>query len=412
MSVPPSLAVNLKRFQSATHSVQRIIGDRPSYQSSATMSFQFPTTGILDLASISILADFFTTHTAVVSLSTPSLNAAMIKRVEILIGNVPVSLNQLSDYGFVSCLLNAYALNKMKMDALQTIFREGSVDVSTVNGSTTSYLVLVSQWLGLFGSSTDLRYLPLALLPQITLNIYLHDRSRWTIEDNSAVTSAFQLQNVRLQYIRIDMDGQLMENLWADRLSKQEIQIPFQDVRYYEGGSTTATANTFTAFVNSQSIDYLGIGYRPANYDTSYTTRLVSTCGSDVATDFPTNQVYVNGSPLSSMALNPIDALNATASALGGNNNVLLAPDASAIGSATSFNNYRNNFFMLMHRLKFDTAPSDGIDWVSGLNTYGQSVPVDLILNGGYSTAKKPFIIAVCKAVLSIAMGKQVAVQL
>ena len=411
MSVPQSLAVNLKRFQNATHSVQRITGDRSSYTSSSTMQFMFPTAGVLDLASISILADFFTTHTAAVTLSTPALNSAMIKRVELLIGNVPVSLNQLSDYGFVASLMSSYALNKMKMDALQSVFREGSVDVTTANGSVTTPLVLVSQWLGLLGSGSDVRWLPLALLPQITLNVYLHDRSRWTTADNSAVTTAFQLQNARLQYLRLDFDNMMLENLWADRLQKQEIMIPFTDYRYYEGGSTTATANTFTSFVNTTSLDYVVAGYRPADYDTSYANRLISHPG-NTGVDSVTNQLYLNSAPMSAYSLTPIDAVNVTASALGGNENVLLAPDFGATGTATTFANYRDSVYALIHRTKFDTSVTDGADWVTGYNTYGQSVPIDYIMNGGFATAKKPFIIAVCKGVLSIGLGKQVATQL
>lgn len=411
MSVPASLAVNLKRFQSATHSVQRVTGDRSAYQSSSTIQFMLPTSGVLDLQSVSVLADFFTTHNAVVALSTPSLNSAMIKRVEFLVGNVPVSLQQLSDYGFVSCMLNSFALNKMKNDALQSVLREGSVDVSTANGQVTTPLVLISQWLGILGDGTDIRYLPLALLPQITLNIYLHDRSRWTTADNSAVTTAFQLQNVRLQYIRLDFDGQLMENLWADRLSKMEIQIPFNDVRYYEGGSTTATANTFTAFVNSTSLDYVAAGYRPGDYDTVYANRLVSHAG-NTTVDGVTNQIYLNSAPVSAYPLTPIDAINCTASALGGNGNVLFAPDFGATGTATTYANFRDSVYLLVHRTKYDTSLTDGTDWVTGYNTYGQSVPIDYIMNGGFATSKKPYIIAICKGVLSVGLGKQVATQL
>lgn len=403
--IPSSLAVNLKSFQKTSHQYVRVNSDRSQYPSASVINFRLPSTGIVDLDSLHICGEIAMTHTAAVTLTTPPTNMCMFRRVELLIGGYAIG-SSCADYGFCTYLLRAYTSNKMRLDYQQTLGLQGAVTVSSIIG-TTSYQLAWSDFIGALGCPLLWRYIPLSLFPEISLNIYLHDRSRWTVEDNSAITSLFVLQNMRLQYINVQSEGSLIENLWAQRLSSAPIVIPIQDVRYYEGSTTSATTNTFTIQVAGTSIDFVGATYRRGDYDSVVANRLLTSAGHNTAQNTVTNQMFVSGMPLSTYQALPVDSLMITESSLGGTGNSLYAPDAGTL--AQTFQTFAQSFFLHMHRMEFST--NDVVDprgWLTGLNTKGVSVPIDLILQGGDAVAKKPVIITVGKSLLTLGAGKQV----
>lgn len=402
--IPSSLAVNLKAFQKTTQQFVRVNADRSSYPSASVINFRFPANGVVDLDSIHIVGDL-ATQGGTLSTTTPATNMCMFRRVELLIGGYAIG-SACADYGFCTYLLRAFTSNKMKLDYQQTIGLEGLVAFTT-SGSLVLTPLVWSDFIGVLGSPMLWRYMPLSLLPEVSLNIYLHDRTRWTVADNVSVSTVFELRNLRLQYINVQSENSLIENLWAQRLSQAPIVIPVQDVRYYEGASTTATANTYTIQVAGTSIDYVLATYRRGDYDASYTNRLLCSAGANTLSVATVNQVFVQGMPLATYQATPVDSLMITSASLGGTGNPLYAPDAGSI--AQSFTDFAQSFFAHIHRLEFPT--NDVVDprgWLTGLNTVGTSVPIDLILSSGSADSKKPVLITVGKSLLTIGAGKQI----
>lgn len=406
MSLPQSLAVNLKRFQSGAHSAQRISGDRTEYGSASTMTFNLPRSGVLDLHSIALLADVWTKDaTLTTQFVTPQYHSQMIRRVEFVCGGQVISLNQCSDYGFAYFLSRVYANTKARSDYLQSVGLEGNVTLTAISSDgVLTPIVVASEWLG-FLSGKHCRYLPMDVLPECQLVIYLHNNNRWTVTDSSAVDE-LTLRNARLVYNRVDFEDNMVARLWADRISKAPITIPYENVSYSEGASGANTTVSFSTFVNTQSLDYIIATYRKGDYDSSYANRYVAYAGN--STNNVLSQINFNGAPLSSFQANPVDALWLTASALGGEGNALYAPDVD------TFANFRDTRFALIHRMKLDTDEVDAKGWITGTSTYGQSM--EILLNTSSAdtnvVGKKPVIICFSTGTVEVGAGKQIAIAL
>lgn len=403
MSLPSNLSVNLRRFQSAVHTTQRVMGDRNSYPSASVININLPRQGCLDISTLTLLADMYHQDAAAVSLTTPKYHSMMFRRVEFNIGGSVVSLQQLSDYGFAYQMSRTLGSTKARSDYQQQVSCEGSVALSSGAGvAGTTPLVLASEWLGL-GAAKHCRFLPLDLLPEITLTIYLHDRSRWTTADNAAVDT-LELRNARLVFKMVQFEDNMLSKLWAARLSSAPIVVPFENVSYYEGQATSSSATTYSAFVNGQSIDYVLAAYRKGDYDSSYANRWLSYAGhntADVAT-----QVSFNGSPITAWGLTPLEACLETQQSLGGSGNAGYSPDIA------NFGDFRDNLFAQIHRMKLDTDEVDGKGWITGTSTYGQAAEVMVSLANGDTNSKKPVIIIWSTGTLEISAGRQIAVAL
>lgn len=415
MSIPRSLSVNLQKFQAAQCVASRVNADRSTYSSSGVVSFTLPTVGVLDLSSLAMAFDWYVVtgaNPANTVVTTP-FHANIIRRMEISAGGQSLTLGSLNDYGFVYHMIRGWTSNKMRNDSAQ-ILRDGNITFSDSAANTTNYYpATITDWLGLAGSPTDVRFLPLDLLPPLTITLYLHNSTRWFTSALPAGASA-EIQNVRLNMLIHQFENNLLSNLWNDRLQKGGIQFCYQDVRYYEGSTTTSTAVQYTASVNSTSIDYVITAFRPSTYDTTPADALKSNCGNTTLpsgttrnNDLAVNQLMLNGMPLSSMPLSPADVLALNAASLNGIGNALYAPDFGAVNS--TYNDFKNNYFALIHRCEVPTTPEDGA-FVSGVNTYGQAIPIDLQHSGGDASSRKPYIIVVCKNILELGAGKQVMV--
>lgn len=417
MSIPQSLAVNLKRFQNAVVSTQRISGDRASYGSASTATFSMPRSGCLDLQSIALLGTLgLTTTGAPTSVTTQPLHSLMVRRVEFVVGGNVVSLNQLSDYGLAFYMSRIYASNKGRTDYQQNIGLEGNIAVSITANAGSTPLVIASEWLG-FMSGKHCRFLPLDILPEVQIVVYFHDVSRWysVVTGGTSPTVSASLTDMRLLYNRFDFQDNMLARLWADRITKAPITIPFENVSYFEGAATTATAGSFSAYVNSQSIDYIAVSSRPGTYDSDITKRYTLNdfnlgASTDAAKNNTLVQVTFNGAPLSSFQLTPMDAVWQTQASLGGAGNMLYAPDFGTVTG--TFAEFRDNYFALFHRMKLDTNPEDGEGWVTGTPTYGQSmeVAVNFTADSTATTSKKPIIVVWSTGTLEIGAGKQIAV--
>jgi hypothetical protein len=401
MSLPQSLGVSLKKFQNVAYTSVRITGDRASYGSADTITFDLPRTGVVDLASLAVLCSITLTGTG--TIKTLPFHSGMIRKVSFLVGGAPVSLTQLGDYGFAFLLNSIYGGNKPHNDFLQTIGNEGNI---TLTSGTASDIVLCSSFLGML-SGQHCRFLPMDILPPCQIQIDLHSSTRWA---TATTITASSLTNMRLLLNRADFPDNLLSNLWADRISKAPVQIPFPNISYLEGATVASAGSaTYTGYANSQSVDYIVLTNRPSAYSTVLTTdSYFATNGGDSTTLLQANW---NGVPLSSWQLNIIDCLWQTQSALDGAGNSLFSPDFTADGAVSaSGTDYRDKFFALFYRMKTPTDETDGRGWQTGVSTFGQSVPIDHVIANGSATSRKPVMLVYSTGVMEVGAGKQVIV--
>lgn len=399
-ALPPSLSVSLKKFQVSSHSVQRVIAPSTSYLGGSSIILNLPRTGVIDLQSLSLLATINVTGTG--TIKTLPFHSQLFRKVSVFVGGNQLSLSQLSDYGFVYGLTRQYGANKTYNDFQQTILKAGNVTLTT---ATDASIVLAVDFLG-FLSGKHLRYLPLDIMPEMYIQVDLKPLSSWV---TATTATAGTLSDVRLIYTRIDMENNLLNSLYADRISKQSIQIPYEDIRYIEGGQVTASASTVTVTVNSQSVDYIMGTHRP-DYSAGLTTALYLANNGGSGN---TNQMFWNGVPLSGWSLTVEDSLCATMGALNASGNMLFAPDFSVDGAVSaSGNDYRDSYFANFHRLKFDTESMDGSGWVTGINTFGAGAVVDMVTSGSTSTTRRPVLVIYSTGIMELGQGKQVLVTL
>lgn len=403
MSLPNSLSVSLKRFQSGSRSIQKILPDRSNYPSASIIRFEFPRSGCVDLQSISLLADLTIVDDAAVTLTTPKYNSQMFRRVTLLAGGQPVSLSGLSDYAAAYLMSRTYSNPKAYSDFKQVVGKEGGVTVSSINGTVAHPLCLASDFLGFMGGQ-HVRYIPLEILPALSLEIQLHTRDFWTAEANTAVTS-MELTNVRMMATILQYEDNFLARMWADRLSKSPIVIPFDDWVYNEGQSSTSSTNVQNAMVNSQSVNFIIASYRPADYGTSAANRFKFYAGN--SSDAVENQLTFNGYPLTNFQANVLEALEITTMSLnGGGGNVMFQPDIA------TYAEFRDTAFALVHSMKSAEEEVDARGWVLGASTLGQSIEVQLRGSGLEATAKKPVVFFNTTGTLEIGAGKQLAIAL
>lgn len=404
MSLPNSLSVSLKRFQAGSRSIMKILPDRSNYPSASIIQFQLPRSGCLDLQSLSLLADLTVVDDAVVTLTTPKYNSQMFRRVTLNAGGQPISLSQLSDYAAAYLMARTYSNPKAYSDYKQVVGKEGGVTVSSINGTVSHPLVLASDFLGFLSGQNGVRYLPLEIMPPLSIEIQLHTRDFWTAEANTAVTS-MELTNVRMLATILQYEDNMIARMWADRISKSPIVIPFDDWVYNEGQSSASSTNVQNAMVNSQSVNYIIATYRPADYATSAANRFKFYAGN--SSDSVENQITFNGYPLTNFQANVLEALEITTLSLnGGGGNVLFTPDIS------TYAEFRDTSFALVHSMKSADEEVDPRGWVLGTSTLGQAIEVQLRGSGLDTTAKKPVIFFNTTGTLEIGAGKQLAVSL
>jgi hypothetical protein len=391
-ALPPSLNVSLKRFQSASHTIQRVQAPG-TFSGSGQLVFQFPRSGCIDLHSLALVATATLTGTG--TIVTQPFHSGMIRQLSVFVGGQKVGVDS-SDYGFLYSILKVYSNSKPMNDFKQSS-REGNVTLTT---ATAQDIIIASDFLGLL-SGQNCRYLCLDVLPEVVVQIDLKPLSSW----GSATTlTAGTLTNVSMMYSRIDFENNLLAQLWADRVSKTPIQIAYPNLRYYEGTQTTASSSVTSLTVNSGSVDYIIAGNRP-DYSAGLSTALYlsNNGGGGLA------QMFWNGVPLQGWAMSDNECLVASMASLNASGSTGFSPDFT-VGTAIqpSGGEYGTNYFALVHRMKFDTEVTDPSNYVTGVNTYGAGCSVDFQMTGTTVTARRPWIAIYSSGVLEIGAGKQV----
>lgn len=402
MSLPQYLSVSLKRFSDGICSTQRILADRSSFPSASVITLQLPRQGCIMLDSIALLADMFMQDASLTTVfNTPEYNSQMIRKVELSIGGTSVSLNSLNDYGFAYLLASKFGSIKARSDYEQSVQQEGKVALTAVSaGGVSTPLVLASRWLG-FLAAKHFNVLPMDLLPECSLIISLHDKSRWTTADNSAI-DVVELRNVRLLYKRIDFADNMLSKMWAAKLQASPIVLPFDNISYAESSATSATGNTFTTFINSQSVDLVAVGVRKGDYDTVYANRWISYSGN--TTETVKHQVSFNNTPITTWGMVPLETVIETQASLGGSGNILYSPDVA------DYSEFKSTYFLQAHKLGTPVDAQEDKGFITGVPTYGQSFAVDYTISDADANSKKQFVMCFYKSTMELGAGKQVAI--
>jgi len=387
--IPPSLNLQLKKFQVTSHTLQRIQCPG-TFGSAGQLTFQFPRSGVIDLHSLACVATATLTGTGTI-LGQP-FNSGMVRKVSITVGGQSLGCDA-SDYGFISSLMKIYQSNKPQNDFKQSAL-EGNVTFTT---ATAKDIIIASSFEGTFLSNPNCRYLVLDVLPEIVVTLDLKSSAFWA--SATTLTDA-SLTNVAMIYSSISFENNLLANLYADRVQKTPIEIAYPNMRYYEGSQLTTNGSTVSMTVNSGSVEYVVSGSRP-DYSAGLTTAMYL---SNNATGL--SQMFYNGTPLQSWAMNTNESLLATMASLNSFGSTF-SPDFS-VGTAVqpSSGEYGTNYFALWHRMKFDTEIIDGANFQSGVNTFGSGSTIDYIQSSTSTTARRPWIAVLTSAVLQIGAGK------
>lgn len=396
MSLPGALGVSLKRFNAAAVTAIRILPDKLSaaYAAGESAVFELPSSGMLDLSSLSLLGSVTVTGTG--TIVTPPVHDLMIRRVSCQIGGYTVSLAGCGDYGFCAWMKALYSGNKTVTDFKQSSLKQGSV---TLTSGTASDVTLLSSFMGFLGGDKGVRFIPLDLFPKITITVDFHSATRFA---TATTVTAATISNLRLLAQRYDVADNLVSQLWADRISKNgSVEMPFSNVFYMEAPTVASSGSaSYTNWINSQSVDLILFTNRPSGYATAVTADQYSANNGGSGS---TIQGSFNSVPLSNWYLNVDDAMWATMSALDGNGDgSMFAPD---VATAADF---RDTYFALIYKMAVPAEAAEARGAVFGTPTYGQAVPIDYNLQGGSATSRKPVIVVFTTGVLSLSGGKQV----
>ncbi len=404
MSIPVSLGINLKTFQQHTCQYRRLFPDRTNgILPGSTSVFKLPSTGVIDLNSISLAYQFSVTNNGAATLSniqSPQWNIGMIRRLDVICGGASLGLSGLNDVGFAATQIFNHALTAESTSYRQSTGLEGLVGVPNVAANTTeSVPCTIKELIGFLGAGDGLRYLPLSLLPAIEIHITWHAVPMWTNgADLTASTIVSQINNLRLLYNAMEFEDNLVDSLWNARVMKSPLRLPVQNMLYFESPAFT-TAQNLVATVSSGSVDYIIMGCRPDGYATTLGQTRYSTAGGSSSTFLLT----VGGQPQTGWNVNAHEILSITENSLERSKNPYYAP------SIGDYAVYLASRFAYIHRFAFPTDPvQDGVAWQTGLNSYGQVLPFECDFAGGDTTNKRLYMLFVLTSVLELSPGRQV----
>jgi hypothetical protein len=415
MSLPRSLVYAVQRFQTAQRETVRLFPlQKRDFSENEVISFRFPASGVLDLHSLAMHFQHYMqgtgTNTGTTSIFDPIYYSEFIRRVDVMINGVTVGLNALSDYGLAYLTKYKYAdtsdraVYKSILEGAQShrIVNEGANQEAPQNG-------MIADWLG-FLSGSHVRYLPLAAFGELQIDITLHNRRRWVASDTTAGDYAkinattHQLRNVRMLYTKVHFEDNLLDNMVAARLSRGTLQIPFENWAQWEGNAFSGTT-TFNFQVATQSLDHIFGSLRPDNYSTVPANNVRLASGGENSTF----QFTVNANPVSSWQLAVPEVFWATAEALEGNNNALYAP-------SMTYAEFRDRYFAYIHSFAFPLDLDESKTMITGLSTYGQTVPLTfevtgtstVSLGGGNVSSYRPFVTGRMTSICELNAGRMI----
>lgn len=395
MSLPKSLNMALSRFDKSSRQLCRLVPtNQTSFGPTDTTIFRLPTSGVLDLHSLSLIAQLTftgTTGAAVVATGLQFTPGQLIRRLDILIGGVQVWGASCSDFSTAYLARRLLAEPGYVKNSSGKAF-EWVTAGSPAAGASVSVPAMMADLPGL--GSKNMRYLPLAAVGEVEIRVTWDVNNRMYLPTATTCTAIVP----QLNYTMKTFEGNLYDQMIASRLQQGPLEVAFENWTYFQGVNFT-TGTSMPISIATQSLDYLVVTQKEASItNTNYHDMKRAGASS-------TYQITVNGTPVSNVPLADTEVYWATLEALDGlGNNPLVDP---AWASATEF---LTKSFLYVHRFAFETAGDEGRHLISGLNSYGQTVPLVYQVAGASGSSYTPVAIAFHTSTLEIQPGRLINV--
>lgn len=423
MSIPASLGVNLKRFQQSAISHMRINFDRNTYARGDVMTVRLPTSGVIDLSTLAICGKLLAKNDAgsAKTFSEPENWAEMIGELKVIAGGVQLGLSAVSDYSYLVHMTDAYGKSWSKLLTERQLLQSGWDDVSnSVNaGATLTRAVNIPDLLGFLSGGLGVRYLPLSLLPEIIIQIKLNNNEYFCNQSATDYGSfTYTLTDWAVNFQKIDFVGNLLEQLYAERVSRAPLELPFVNFTQVKGTPYT-TAQTMTASIATNSLDYVIAQNREASPN-SYKTALRSRAGDNEYAKRcigEYHQLLINNAPYYSTPVDGGHFLSAVANAFDAGASVF----QPYVGSmyyvsggitkpfADAFQDFVENNWVFPTRTRLATEPMiDGQSYISGLSTFGTMANITWTCSGCDADTKVPQLTFVHTSIVEVMPNRQI----
>lgn len=421
--IPASLGVNLKRFQQSALSHMRINFDRNTYALGDVMTVRLPTSGVIDLSTLAICGKVNFTNDAGTSKTfrEPSSWAEMFQEVKVIAGGVQLGLSAVQDYAYLVHTTDTYGKPWTKVDTERKLLCGGWDDLANEVASSASGVrpVNISDLLGFLSGGLGVRYLPLSLLPEIIIQIKLNSTKYYYNADADFESFSYSLSDFAVNFQKIDFVSNLIENLYAERINRSPLDLPFVNFTQVKGVPYT-TAQTMVASVATNSLDYVLCQNRLAS-PTNYGEALRSRAGNDTVANRligETHQLLINNAPYFSQPVdgghflanlaNAFDAGSSTFTPYVGSlyykdGNDDTKPFADALGD------FIQSKWVFPVRTRLATEPYvDGQSFVSGLSTFGTMANIQWVMSGGDGDSKTPQMTFVHTSIVEVMPNRQI----
>ena len=400
-ALPKALNFGLARFEAGAKDLIKITPlQKLVFGDSETLVFRLPTSGTLDTASLSMIAKVNVAGT-IAAAGNDSLNNIMLgdffSRFEVLAGGQSIFGSSCSDFA------QAY---RMRRQIAEPQYVNGSsnrlFDAPLLTSVTaTTYLMMNDiPW------NFQCRYVPTAAFPELELRFTTRFSSVPLPTGATGVTSI----EPYLLVPRVSIPGEAsVENLVARRLAMgSPLELAYENWSFFTGQPFSADG-TFNISIACQSLNHLAVGFKLAGQTgvTYANSAAPTTTGQEVNGSV---QMLINGVPTSSWPLNYIDAWWKLLEALDGHStNLAVDPQVSAITAVvTGSPSWLTRRYMFLERFSMPTYGDENGHLISGLNTYNQQLPIQVVVRGGGGTAVTytPMAFAMHTSTLELSPGR------
>lgn len=395
MSLPRVLNLSLNRYDKASRSIEKGSPiNKSTFADGETVLFKLPTSGVIDLHSLVLqCGTVFTGGATAAATNTISYTLGqMLRRFDIFIGGVQVWGASCSDFSTAYLTRRALAepgYMKTSSNALYDLIST----TSPAANSTKTVQAIMADTPGL--GSKNLRFLPMSAMGEVELRFTFDASNRMTLPTAVTVTSHTPV----LYYSKVAFEGGMYDQLVAARLQQGPLEIAVEAWGTYLGQSYT-TNGSLPMQIATQSLDYLIMGSKNGTLtNANYNDLVQPGTGS--------YQLFTNGTPVSNFPLSQAhEVWYATLEALDAHSgNISVDPNILTIGEFTG------QKYIYMHRFRFPSTDSDEARHsISGLNSYGQAVPLELQIRGASGGPYQPWAVALYTSTIELSPGRMVAV--
>lgn len=411
MSVlPKALSYALSRFETGSKDLLKIVPlQKTQFGNSETILFRLPTSGVVDLYSLCLIAGVTFGGTAVTG-DTGNNNICLGD----FFSKVEVRVNGATVWG-ASCTDFAQAY-RIKRQLAEPGYVNASSNrlfdmplLSSIVPSQANFLMMSD-----FPWTPQCRYLPLAALGEVEIALTINTQS---VPLTGAGTGALTLSGTFMEpYIlipRVSIPGEASpDQLVARYMSMgRPLELAYQNWTTTTGNSIVADG-IFPISVACQSLDYLTVGFKASGQTgVTYANSLApisSTANTFSTYAASTVQLSINGVPTSSSPLSFIDAWYKMLESLDGlTTNLLVDPQVSAItGTATGVPSWLSRRYLYVERFTMPVEGDENRHLVSGLSTYGAQLPMQVTVRGATGNTYIPFACMYHTSTLEISPGR------